>query len=71
MQPRITKALIHVRWKLNRIIDGDGNMPAGIYPQVWDDLVAMRGTKASQSKVSAHVPNFAGEGVQHCTDEGH
>ena len=29
-------------------------MPAGMDPQVWDDLVAMRGTKASQQK-SAHM----------------
>ena len=54
MQPIITKALIHVRWKLNRIIDRDGRMPAGMDPQVWDDLVAMRGSEASQQK-STHM----------------
>ena len=54
MQPIITKVLIHVRWKLNRIIDRDERMPAEMDLQVWDDLVAMRGSKASQQKL-AHM----------------
>ena len=47
MQPYITKALIHVRWKLNQLIDGGKGKPAGLDQEVWDDLKDARGSEAA------------------------
>ena len=54
MQPFITKALIHVRWKLNQLIDGGKPKPAGMDDDVWEALKEARATGASQEK-SAHM----------------
>ena len=58
MQPIIMKALIRLRWKLNKIIDTEGVMPSGMNPTVWEDLQAMRATEAAQQR-SAHMRSIS------------
>ena len=53
-QKIVTKTLINIRYRLNRLIDQNAPKPPELVFEQWNDVIAMQATKLAKKK-SAHM----------------